>query len=80
MIPSVGTSATEVLQTAGSAELRSEHPLGKAIVARASVDGCRMKEPDRFDYSPGLGIAAVVEGTTILVGNRALMTAAGIEA
>jgi Cd2+/Zn2+-exporting ATPase/Cu+-exporting ATPase len=33
-----------------------------------------MFEPERFDYTPGRGITAVVEGTMFLVGNRALLT------
>jgi Cd2+/Zn2+-exporting ATPase/Cu+-exporting ATPase len=35
--------------------------------------GLSVKEPERFDYTPGRGISAVVNGSTILVGNRALL-------
>jgi len=69
----------EVLAAAASAEMRSEHPLGKAIVARAIAERRSLHEPDRFDYQPGRGITAVVEGATILVGNRALLNEHGIE-
>ncbi len=80
VIPVAGMSEAAVLEAAAAAELRSEHPLGKAIVTRALATGCAVKEPERFQYTPGRGIMAVVDGATILVGSRALMTAHGIEA
>ncbi len=67
-----------VLDAAASAELRSEHPLGRAIVAYARAQGGSIREPDRFDYTPGRGISALVDGTTILVGNRALLIERGV--
>jgi Cd2+/Zn2+-exporting ATPase/Cu+-exporting ATPase len=54
--------------------MRSEHPLGKAIVARALARQGSIREPDQFDYTPGRGITASAAGTTVLVGNRALLT------
>jgi Cu+-exporting ATPase len=90
IIPTEGVSPKAVLEAAASAEVRSEHPLGRAIVTYAQAEGHTILEPERFDYAPGRGITAVVGGATILVGNRVLMTdrnvtvpanlAAGIEA
>jgi Cu+-exporting ATPase len=71
VIPEIGTSQDEVLDSAASAEMRSEHPLGKAIVNYAKAKNRSIKEPERFDYTPGRGITAVVDGVTILVGNSA---------
>ena len=71
-------SSDEVLDAAAAAEARSEHPLGQAIVAYARDEGRAIVEPERFDYTPGRGIIAVVGGATILVGNRALMTDRGV--
>ena len=68
-----GVSEADVVEAAASAEMRSEHPLGKAIVAYASSRGYPLKEPERFDYAPGKGIASVISGSTVIVGNRALM-------
>ena len=68
-----GMSAEKILDAAASAELRSEHPLGKAIVAYVRRLGRPITEPERFDYTPGRGIAAVVDGVVVLVGNTALM-------
>jgi P-type Cu+ transporter len=71
--PAAGVSEADVVEAAASAEMRSEHPLGKAIVAYATSRGYPLKEPDRFDYAPGKGIASVIKGSTVIVGNRALM-------
>lgn len=68
-----GVVADTVLDVAAAAELRSEHPLGQAIVAHARAQGRPLPEPDHFDYTPGRGIAARVAGAAVLVGNRALM-------
>lgn len=69
----------ELIGAAAAAEMLSEHPLGKAIVAHAAAAGLRIDEPDKFDYAPGRGIAASVKGSQILAGNRTLMAASGIE-
>src|SRR5439155_4655209 len=66
------------LDAAVTAELRSEHPLGHAIVAHAREQRRPMVEPDRFAYTPGRGIAAEVAGATLLVGNGAWMRDRGV--
>jgi len=78
VVPRAGISEAEVLEAAASAEMRSEHPLGKAIVAHAVARLRSIREPDRFDYTPGLGITAKVGGSVVLVGNRALLTEHGL--
>lgn len=75
-----GVSTEELLACAAAAELRSEHPLGKAIIAKARSEGLALLEPDRFHYTPGRGIAAEVGGARILVGNQAWMSDQGITA
>jgi P-type Cu+ transporter len=79
VVPATGVSEAEVMDAAASAEMRSEHPLGKAIVNLASAKNRLVREPERFDYLPGRGITAVVDGVTILVGNRKLLTDHAIE-
>jgi len=78
LLPAPAVDATLLLGTAASAELRSEHPLGKTIVAYARALGCPVREPERFGYTPGLGIDAVLGGERVLVGNQALMRARDI--
>jgi heavy metal translocating P-type ATPase len=76
--PSQGVPPTTLLDAAASAELRSEHPLGKTIVAYARAQGRSIVEPERFGYQPGRGIDATVSGERVLVGNLALMREQGI--
>jgi Cd2+/Zn2+-exporting ATPase/Cu+-exporting ATPase len=78
VVPIEGASPEAVLEAAASAEVRSDHPLGQAIVVYARARGHTILEPERFDYTPGRGIAAVVGGATVLVGNRMLMADRGI--
>jgi heavy metal translocating P-type ATPase len=70
IIPAEGASADTVLAAAAAAELRSEHPLGKAIVAYARRQKCDIAEPSSFAYTPGRGILARVDDHVILVGSR----------
>jgi P-type E1-E2 ATPase len=74
-----GSTEREVLQHAATAEIRSEHPLGKAIVARARAMGLSINEPEQFDYASGRGVSAVIDGSTILVGNRRLLADSHVE-
>ena len=78
VVSAPGVSTETILDAAASAELRSEHPLGKSIVTYVRGLGRSIGEPERFDYTPGRGITAVVDGATVLVGNRALMQDRGV--
>ena len=62
-----------------AAEQLSEHPLGKAIVTswRENEAGL-LPAADQFQMLPGRGVQAVVEGRTILAGNRAMLAEQGI--
>jgi heavy metal translocating P-type ATPase len=79
VVTTAGASDVEVLDAAASAEMRSEHPLGKAIINLAKAKNRSPREPERFDYVPGRGIAAMVDGVAILVGNRGLLSDYSIE-
>ena len=74
-----GISESELLEAAASAELWSEHPLGKAIVALAEEKGIMVSKPDDFSYRPGLGVSVVAAGRKIAVGNRKLMALNGVD-
>ena len=62
-----------ILQLAASAERGSEHPLGAAIVRAAEAQGLVLHEPTSFEAIVGHGVAAEVEGHTLLLGNLRLM-------
>jgi Cd2+/Zn2+-exporting ATPase/Cu+-exporting ATPase len=68
-----GFAETAVLEVAAIAERRSEHPLGKAIVARAQALGLVPIEPDEFASIAGRGVVARYRGDEILVGSRAFL-------
>jgi Cu+-exporting ATPase len=72
--------ADEDLRLAASAESRSEHPLGKAVVNFAASRGIGLFEALEFQAAAGLGIRARVEGREVLVGNAAFLSGHGVEA
>ncbi len=60
-----------LLTLAAAAQTGSEHPLARAVVARATA----LELPALTDFQslPGLGLVATVGGRRIVLGNRALM-------
>jgi P-type E1-E2 ATPase len=76
--PADGVTAAQLLEAAAIAELPSEHPLGKAVLARAAEEGIHPPDPDHFSYTPGKGIVCTLGGETIVVGNRALLEREGV--
>ena len=78
LLPAPGVDPLTLLDTAAAAESRSEHPLGKTIVAHARAQGRSVAEPEHFGYTPGRGIDAVVSGQRVLVGNLSLMRQHGV--
>ncbi len=69
-----GISGEQLLSIAAAAELRSEHPLGKAIVAHfQSVFNENPREPRHFQMLPGRGVVADIEGHTVVAGNPELL-------
>jgi heavy metal translocating P-type ATPase len=63
-----------LLKLAASAELRSEHPLGKAIVAHyRQATGEYPIEPEAFQLLPGRGVTATVQGYRVFAGNEAMI-------
>lgn len=63
----------DLLQLAASAEKRSEHPLGEAIVKDAERKDLKLKELDFFKAITGYGIEVKINGKDILLGNIKLM-------
>ncbi len=58
----------EVLRWAASAELGSEHPLGRAIVNAAREKGLSLTDPTEFMAQGGWGVTARVDGRPVAVG------------
>jgi Cu+-exporting ATPase len=69
----------ELLRLAASVERGSEHPLAAAIVRGAEERGLALVAPAGFTSETGKGVAGVVEGRRVAVGNPALFAALGID-
>jgi Cu+-exporting ATPase len=62
-----------VLRLAAAVEQPSEHPLASAILKAAKARGLQWSAAESFEMFGGKGVRGRVEGTDVLVGNRALM-------
>ena len=68
----------DILSIAASAEARSEHPLGKAIMKGAEERGLAVSPSEDFQMLPGKGISAIIQGNTILCGNHSWLLENGV--
>jgi Cd2+/Zn2+-exporting ATPase len=68
-----------VLCLAATIERRSEHPIARAIVARAEAGRIQCLEPTDFSAVAGYGAVAQVQGRKIYVGKPGLFKRMGIE-
>ncbi|MGI4895740.1 MAG: heavy metal translocating P-type ATPase [Janthinobacterium lividum] len=65
--PVDGVSAPELLRWAASAEVGSEHPLGRAVVAHARAAGIPLPRAEQFLAAAGRGVEADVDGRRVEV-------------
>jgi Cu+-exporting ATPase len=63
----------DILKFAASAERGSEHPLGEAIVKRATQEEIELSDPKDFNAMAGHGIEAKIEDREVILGNIKLM-------
>ena len=71
-------SKEKLLYLAASAEAKSEHPLGKAIVAYAKKLDLPLSESAAFQMTSGKGISAEVDGYQLLCGNEKYLHECGV--
>ena len=71
-------SESELLSLTASAEAKSEHPLGTAIVAHAKEKGIVLKDSDSFQMQSGKGICAEVSGRKLHLGNEKYILQSGM--
>lgn len=67
-------SEIDLLSLAASAEAKSEHPLGKAIVAYAKAKEMPLMESTAFRMTTGKGIFAEVDNRRLLCGSEKFLT------
>lgn len=72
-------SEEKLLSMAASAESKSEHPLGRAIVAHAKNNNIPMTSPSSFRMNSGKGIYAEVSGRRLHCGNEKFFTENEVE-
>jgi Cu+-exporting ATPase len=75
-----GFEESEVLRLAAALERGSEHPLAAAIVEGARERGIDLAEASDFESHTGKGVAGVVDGRAVALGNAALMAELGVDA
>ena len=73
VVPLNETSVDEILEIAAGLEARSEHPVGRAILARAVESGVALPQSEEFQAIPGRGAEGMVSGQPALVGNHRLI-------
>ncbi|MFX1523644.1 MAG: heavy metal translocating P-type ATPase [Promethearchaeota archaeon] len=68
-----GYDDNDVLFYAGTAEMGSEHPLGRAIIEEANQRSISLESTTEFNAVPGKGITTYIKGKRVLIGNEKLM-------
>jgi Cu+-exporting ATPase len=74
-----GIVAEDMLRLAAGVERASEHPLAAAIVAAAREKDLSIPPATDFDAPSGKGVAAIVEGRRIALGNAGWLGELGID-
>jgi len=77
LLPAPGVTNIELLRLAAALQAGSEHPLGRAVQARAA--GLDLPQATGVRALPGRGLEGMAEGQTLSLGNRRLMDEAGVD-
>ena len=73
-VVTLGTlSEKQIVEFAGAVESGSEHPIAQAVVKRAKMEITTFPALDKFEALNGLGVKAIVNGTSVYAGNRKMM-------
>ncbi|HEV7482460.1 MAG TPA: heavy metal translocating P-type ATPase [Solirubrobacterales bacterium] len=68
-----GVDEAEALRLAGAVEDASEHPIARAVAARARAGGSALPAVEEFASSSGLGVQGIVDGHAVVVGRVAFL-------
>jgi heavy metal translocating P-type ATPase len=71
--PANGITVDGLLAATAGAEWYSEHPIGRAITGHAADRGLPVRAAADFDYQPGHGVIATVDGHRVRAGNTRLV-------
>ncbi|MBE0600398.1 MAG: copper-translocating P-type ATPase, partial [Firmicutes bacterium] len=78
VVPTAESSERELLETALTLELGSEHPLAKAVVAFGNMRGAQALELKSFQATAGFGLSAEVQGEPAYAGKPEWLEQNGI--
>ena len=74
-----GFKENEALSYFGSAELKSEHPLAKAILNHCKENDFEALDASDIEFLTGLGLKCKINSKTVICGNKKLFEANGID-
>ena len=74
----INVSEAELLISVGSAEIRSEHPIGKAIVSFVKENKINLFDTEEFSMVVGKGVISKIQDKRVLCGNEKLMSEEGV--
>ena len=74
-----GITSDDALRLAAAVERDSEHPIGRAILKSAEERGLHVPASTHFEYMPGHGIQATVEGRRLAAGGPNMVVAMKLE-
>lgn len=72
-------SESDALALAASAEISSEHPLGRAIVTHAKERDLSLQPLNHFESVTGGGVKARIEKRDVLIGNAGFIVKQGVD-
>ena len=79
LVTAEGFDETAVLAQVAALEIRSEHPVARALVAAAEARGVTVVEPQDFASIPGKGVTGLVDGARVAVGADRYMAELGCD-
>lgn len=79
IVAAEGNETWQVLAMAASAEIASEHPVGRAVVDYARGMNVGLFPLESFEAIPGRGVRAMVASKKLLLGNLRFMKEEGVE-
>lgn len=78
IVPFAERSEEDVLRIAAVAEKYSEHPLARAVLAKAEASGLDLSDPEKFEIKTGKGVLAHWAGRELLVGKPSFLSEQGV--
>ena len=76
--PVDGASVDDLLRVAASIEVRSEHPIGRAILEHAHLEAISLDRITGFEALPGLGAQARIGSAAVVLGSHRLLEERGV--